>query len=303
MKSIFVYNPESGQKNLNLYLDLIKKTIESKYGELDVVPTTHAGHANEIAKNLAQNYDYFFVAGGDGTLNEVVNGLGSQRKKPIVGIIPTGTVNDCARSLGISLNIKKAIRNLETGKPFAHDIFKVNDKFGIYVCGAGLFTQASYQTPRKEKKLLGKLAYIIGAARELLHSKPVKVSIKSEGEVIKATCSLMLIFNSKSVGSIKLNKSAKLNDGKVEVVLFKSFKDKISLIDAIRIVKAFVFGIKSVKNKKYIVYRQLSNFTMTSKDEVPINLDGERSTKGSFVFNVWKQNIQIIAPKKEHERK
>ena len=78
---------------------------------------------------------------------------------------------------------------------------------------------------------------------------------------------------------------------------------KISLIDAIRIVKAFVFGIKSIKNKKYIVYRQLSNFTMTSKDEVPINLDGERSTKGSFVFNVWKQNIQIIPPKKEHERK
>ena len=299
MKSIFVYNPESGQKKISQYIDLIKTTIESKYGELDIVPTTHAGHANEIAKTLAKNYDYFFVAGGDGTLNEVVNGLGSQRKKPIVGYIPTGTVNDCARSLGISLNIKKAIRNLVEGEPFAHDTFKVNDKFGIYVCGAGLFTQASYKTPRKEKKLLGKIAYIIGAAKELMHSKPVKVSIKTGGETIKETCSLMLIFNSKSVGSMRLNKGAKLNDGKVEVVLFKSFKKTVTLIDVIRIVSAFLFGIKRVKNKKYIVYRQFSNFTVSSTRDIPINLDGEKATKGSFVFNVWKQSIQIIAPKQK----
>ena len=97
------------------------------------MPTTHSGHATALAKSAIGKYDYFFTAGGDGTINEVINGFGDSEQKPILGYIPCGTVNDVARSLGLKKNIKKAVKILMEGEPKTHDTFRVNNKYGIYV--------------------------------------------------------------------------------------------------------------------------------------------------------------------------
>lgn len=297
MKSIFVYNPESGNGKLKKYKDYIVSSLAEKYGEIEVKETTHAGHASEIAKESVGNVDYFFVSGGDGTLNEVINGFGDAENKPIVGYIPSGTVNDIARSLGLSKNIKKAVKNLLEGEPFAHDIFKVNDRYGIYVCCTGLFTKSSYSASRKTKKAFGKIAYFFKGAKEVFTAKPVHVELEYDNEKINRNCSLVLILNSRSVAGFKLNKNAELNDGEVEVVLFHSHEKSVKLHEIMRAMGAFIRGLDKYKDNKKVTYRKLSKFTIKTQEGTIINLDGEKSGSGSFDFEVIQSAVKIIAPK------
>jgi len=302
MKSIFVYNPESGKSKVVKMKDYILTKLSKKYGEIDCVATTHAGHAKELAKESIGKYDYFFIAGGDGTLNEVVNGMGSAEDKPVIGYIPSGTVNDIARSLGISRNIKKAVKNILTGTPFEHDIFRLNRRYGIYVCCTGLFTKSSYDTERYKKKKYGKIAYVKKGLEEIKGAKPVAVELTIGDEVITKNCGLVLILNSRSVAGCKINRAAKLNDGEVEIVLFHSSKKNIDLNQISTIIKAFLFGIDKVKNSPHVTYRKASTFKISTEDGTIINLDGEKSDEGSFNFTVFPKAVKIIAPKKSHKK-
>lgn len=303
MKSIFVYNPESGKSSIVKLKEYVLKKLGKKYGEIDCVATTHSGHAKELAKDAIGKYDYFFIAGGDGTLNEVINGFGSSEEKPIIGYIPCGTVNDIARSLGISRNIKRAVKNLLKGKPFEHDIFRLNRRYGIYVCCTGLFTKSSYDTDRYNKKKYGKIAYFKKGIAEIKETKPVAVTLEVNGEIIKKNCGLVLILNSRSVAGFKINKKADLNDGEVEIVLFHSKKKNIPFDEISIIFKAFAFGINSVKNHPSVVYRKASSFKITTDDGTVINLDGEKSDEGSFNFTVLPKAVKIIAPAKLNKQK
>ena len=297
MKSIFVYNPESGKGKIKKYRDFIIKELAKKYGEVDCVETKKQGDATEFAKNSVGVYDYFFVSGGDGTINEVVNGFGENKNAPILGIIPTGTVNDVAHSINISKNIKKAVKVLIEGEVFEHDIFKVNDRYGIYVCCAGLFSKTSYDTKRYKKKRFGKLAYFFRGVKELTTTKPTKLELVIGDEKIQKYCSMLLIFNSRSTAGFNVNKKALLDDGVVEIVVFHSHQKRIWFIEILRAVRFFLFGLKSVKNSKNVTYRQASNFKIKLAEDTVINLDGEKSGKGSFNFSVINKGIKILIPK------
>ena len=302
MKYIFVYNPESGNGKIKKYKSYILQELSKKYGDVECVETTHPGHAAKLAKEAIGTYDYFFIAGGDGTLNEVVNGMGDAENKPIIGYIPSGTINDISRSLGISRNIKCAVKNIVNGTPFSHDIFKVNKRYGIYVCASGLFTKSSYSTKRAEKKRFGKIAYILRGVNEIKKAKPLSVSLKLEDETINTNCCMVLILNSRSVAGLKLNKNASLSDGKVEICLFNCKKNKISLTEIFRVINMFFFGIDRFKKSKHITYRKASAFTIDMEEGTAINLDGEKSDEGSFKFQVISNGIQIIAPNKAKKK-
>ncbi len=297
MKNIFIYNLESGRKNLKKYLDFIVSSLKQKFGEIETVATTYAGHAFDIAKN-AEGYDNIIVAGGDGTLNEVINGIGGLKNKPTISLIPTGTVNDVARSLGIKRTIKGAVKNILNGEPISHDIFKVNDKYGIYVCCAGLFSKSSYNAKRKVKKKIGKLAYFFKGVKEIFESKPIDIDLKTDSGDFSGKCSLLLILNSRSVAGFRINKNALLNDNKVEIVVFKVNGKQIHLIDILRIVNTFLYGIDHIKNKSYVKYFQVSKFELSTSEDLPINLDGEKSTSGNFKFECINNGIKIIVPRR-----
>ena len=302
MKNIFVYNPESGNGKIKQHKDYIIEKLSEKYGEIECVETTHAGHAGELAKNSVGTYDYFFVAGGDGTLNEVVNGMGESENKPIIGYIPCGTVNDISRSLGISRNIKKAVKTLVTGTPFPHDIFKVKRRYGIYVCASGLFTKTSYDTKRYDKKRFGKFAYVIKGVKEISKTKPLNITLTIGNETIQKTCCLVLILNSRSVASFKINKHASLSDGEVEICLFHCRKNSIGFADIVRMINTFMFGINKYKNSKHITYRKASSFNIEMEEGTAINLDGEKSDEGSFNCKVIQNAVQILAPAKSYRK-
>lgn len=294
MKTIFIYNPESGRGKVKKNLDYIITTLAPKFGEIEVFET-HAPHdATRIAAENGSNCDYILLAGGDGTLNEVVTGVMSLEKRPTIGYLPSGTVNDVAHSLGIPRKLKAAARALLRGVEKPHDIFKVNDHYGIYVCCAGLFTTNSYLTARSAKKRLGKTAYFLNGVKDVFSARPIDVTLTANGEKFSFPCAMMLIINSRSVAGFLLNKNANLNDGVVDVVLVRSSEKRVRLAQVLRCMNMFVCGLKH-KSTKNVTFLQASSLEVETS--ATINIDGERGFDGSFSLEVLKGAINIITIK------
>ena len=293
-KCLFTYNPQSGKGKIVKNENLIVKMLNEKY-EVKVVRSEFAGHIGKIILEQGENYDLIVVAGGDGTLNEAINALARLNKKPKLGYIPTGTVNDVAHSLKIPKNIKKAVNIILNGQEFKHDIFKMNDRYGIYVCCSGLFTESSYATNQNNKKKLGKLAYGLYGVKKIFTSKSINLILKYQGGNVEGKFAIMLIINSRSVAGFKINPNAILNDGLVDIVLIKSKKEKINFSAVLRVAKLFLFGIPK-KSSKNVIILHLDKFEVETPYDTVINLDGEHIGDGSFTFETIKEGINILIP-------
>lgn len=296
MNCLFIYNPNSGKGRIKKKEKYIVDKLKEKYDIVDVAQTKYAGNAREIALKAYNLYDTLVIAGGDGTLNEIINAIAEKDNAPNIGYIPTGTVNDVAHSLKIPRNIKKAVKVILKGKVFNHDIFKCNDKYGIYVCTTGLGTEASYATKQTTKRFWGKLAYFFHGATKIFKSEPMNVKIKFDDKELHKNCALLLIINSKHVAGFTVNKKALLDDGYVDVVMIESPKKRgFSFMSLLRAAKIFLFGVK-YKSTKYITYLKLKNFDISIKSKAKINLDGEQGFKGSFTFQSIKKGVKILVP-------
>ena len=131
-KCLFVYNPISGKGKVAKKEDYILNKLKEKF-EVELVRSQYAGHMGEVIRERGSDFDVIVGAGGDGSLNEIVDALMSLEKRPRIGYIPAGTVNDVAHSLYIPRKIEKAVDNILNGQPFSHDVMKVNDKYGSIV--------------------------------------------------------------------------------------------------------------------------------------------------------------------------
>jgi diacylglycerol kinase (ATP) len=228
-------------------------------------------------------------------VNEVVNAIAYVPDRPKIGYIPTGTTNDLAHSLKIPKNVKKAVKIILDGKYVSHDIFRVNDKYGIYVCAFGLFTGSSYGATSVSKKKFGRLAYFKYGIQELFGAKPFLVTLDFGENTFTGNYALGIIANSRYVAGYKINKMATCNDGYVNVILVNDkVKKGVSLGALLRIAKIFLFGMNSIKKTKNCIILKLNKFKMTLPEDAQINLDGEAGFKGSFDFEVLKQHIDIF---------
>ncbi len=293
-KCLFIYNPISGKGRIKKNEKLINDTLSTKY-QVEVCQSMYKGNITKLILDKGENAGLIVIAGGDGTLNEVINALYKIKNKPVLGYIPSGTVNDIAHSLRIPTNIRKALNIILNGKIYEHDIFKVNDKYGMYVCCAGLFTETSYATSQASKKRLGKLAYFFHGIKKIFSTPAFPLSITFNGSVVSGKYAMLLVVNSRSIGGFIINKKAQLNDGLVDVVLIKSKKNTIPLSSIFSLAKVFLSGIPKNSTNQIQVFRT-SNFSLTTLDNTIINLDGEKISNGSFIFEVIKKGVRILVP-------
>ena len=295
-KCLFAYNPQSGKGKIVKREKYIVDSLSQKY-EVTVLRSEYIGHIGEYISMHGEEFDTIVVAGGDGTLNETINSVVRLSKTIQIGYIPCGTVNDVAHSLNIPRNVKKALKVILDGKVFLHDIFKCNDRYGIYVCCSGIFTEASYATSQSSKRKVGKLAYGLHGIKKIFSTNSFDIKLSYENGEICEKCCLMLILNSKNVAGFKPNRHAVLNDGKVDVALVKAKKNRVRLCDILRVAKLFLFGLPKKSSKNIQVFK-LSSLKVETGDDLAINIDGESLEKGSFELRVYKQKIAIFVTNK-----
>lgn len=293
MNCFFIYNPNSGKNKVFKKIEYIKKFLFSIFKNVTVCSTSKKGDIDDIVKKHFPSINVLIIAGGDGSINEAVNAISSYNPNIILGILPFGTVNDIAHNLNIPKNLKKSLLKIKKLNYSCYDTIKINNKYGMYVVGGGLFTETSYATSQSSKKRFGRLAYVFHALKKYKEFINKKAKILLNDEIIDAYVSFFLIINSKYVGGQKIYKKNSLCDGKALFYLIKATKSKPSFTDILNIIKIFVLGVRNSKNEKIIV-KEISSLKMSFESPYDFNIDGEKFTSEEAKIKIIKNGIKII---------
>lgn len=300
MTCIFIYNPESGKGRIKRRLPYIIQTLKRKYSTVAVHQTKSKEDCIIAAINSCNKYDAIIFAGGDGTFNDITCGVSSQDKRPVLGYIPTGTVNDIAKNLKISRNIKKALKVILKGGTIMHDVGKINDTYFMYVAAIGTFSSVSYRTKRRAKKILGRLAYAFDGMNDLINPQINKVIVRCNDCEYETEAPLLLVLNSKSLGGVVFNKHGHLNDGKFDLMIVRNSRHN-GLINIIKMVLTGIF--KKNIDQKAVKHIKTSKIHVELQDDAIWCVDGEAGPNGNVYIENLHQHLKIYAPLKNNQPK
>jgi diacylglycerol kinase (ATP) len=187
MVSRLILNPVAGADEALGAIAVINEQLRAEFGDLDIAITTGPGDAESAAERAArEGVTRLFVAGGDGTLNEALNGVhrAAALDRVTFGIIPLGTGNDFAAALGISGELEDALAALGAHREVAVDVGVLNDRVFVNVSAGGFIGEVSDAVTPGLKTVAGKMAYLIGGAQVLLSYEPVTARVAPIGECI-----------------------------------------------------------------------------------------------------------------------
>ncbi|MFP4178029.1 MAG: diacylglycerol/lipid kinase family protein, partial [Acholeplasmataceae bacterium] len=185
MKYLLLYNPVSGRSTICKHLPKIHKRFAKEGLTIDTYESKRENDLVEQAYRKSGDYDVFLVAGGDGTVNEVVNGVMRAKKRPAIGVIPSGTANDIAAILGIRRSIRRALNVILRGEAVSMDINRMNDHYFVYTAAAGVLTRISYDVSRRRLKKYGYLAYVFEGMKDLSQDYRFPLEITYNGKKVK----------------------------------------------------------------------------------------------------------------------
>lgn len=303
MKSRLIVNPVSGADTAPTLLPLINRVLRENFGELDISLTIGAGDAQAIAEKTVQDsqYSHIFIAGGDGTLNEVLNGAASVEnalERIVFGLIPLGTGNDFADALGLPEDVEAALDILKNKKVFAVDVGKLTTDakahFFINVSAGGFIAEVSDAVNPQLKSIAGKLAYLIGGAQVMFNYAPVNTRVKIDyaEETIKRIYDIEMfaVCNSRMVGGgSMIAPEAIVNDGLFDICIFKDV-DTFQFINLLREI-----SVGSHLDNEETVYLRVPEIEFEFDREIKVNADGEVLTARKCHYKILPRAARFLA--------
>ena len=280
-----ILNPAAkGERARNL-VDRVKRCIP----QARLLLTRYRGHAEELAREAARaEYTRIVAAGGDGTINEVVNGLAGVRRVSL-GILPVGTVNVFAMELGIPNRVEEAAEIIIQGRTLAIDLAKANDRYFVQLAGVGFDAEAVKATDMNFKKVAGPLSYVF-AATQVAAQKPPLLRIRCDHKRVVEGC-FMLVGNGRYYGGpFQFFPKADMCDGKLDVCVFK----KRTHFDLLRYFQGIITGTHT--DFEDVAYFKAKHLAITADRRVPLEVDGELAGEIPVEFSIHKQGMKVLVP-------
>ncbi|WP_071131214.1 diacylglycerol kinase [Enterococcus timonensis] len=297
MKARVIYNPVSGKEIMKQSLADILDVLELAGYEASAFATTVEKYSakNEARRAALAGFDLIVAAGGDGTINEVVNGIAGLTTRPKMAIIPAGTTNDYARALKIPRdNVRQAAEVILQGDSIKMDIGQANERYFINIAAGGYLTELTYEVPSELKSIFGYLAYLVKGAEMLPRVKPIDVHLEYEEGIYDGPASMFFLGLTNSVGGLEqIAPDAKLDDGKFSLIIVKT----ANLFEMLHLV-AMVFNGGRHINDPRVIYTKTNFLKVVDKEsEKPmmINLDGEYGGDAPMTFTNHHQHIEFFA--------
>lgn len=292
-KARIIYNPTSGREIFKRELPYALEQLEIAGYETSAHATVGEGDAKRAAEiAVERKYDLVVVAGGDGTINEVISGIAEKDYRPKLAIIPAGTTNDFARALHVPKDIRTAIDVItKHSQVRSLDIGKVKGNYFINIAGGGDLTELTYDVPIKMKAAIGQLAYYIKGIEMLPFLKPVETRIEYDDEVFEGEIMMFLIANTNSIGGFeKVTPDALIDDGYFDLIILK----KTNLADFLRLATAAMRGAHI--HDDHIIYAQAKRIKVTPTEKMLLNIDGEYGGELPGEIINLKQHIDFVVP-------
>lgn len=286
-KLLFICNAHAGKQMIKSQMYNVLNIFEINGYQPTVRLTQHPKDPTTFIEEMGDNeYDMVVCCGGDGTLDETVNGIMRSNKQVPIGYIPAGSTNDFGRTLHIPMEIKRAALKAVKGEPFKCDVGQLNDEYFVYVAAFGVMSAVTYETDQRFKNVLGYMAYVLSGIKEIssITSYPMKVT--TDNETVEGEYLFGMITNSESVGGFKsiTGKNVKLDDGLFEVTLIRMPRLFIEL-------QAIIASLLSGRmDNRYIYSTKTSEITLNCSKQVPWNIDGENGGKAkvAHIKNIQK---------------
>lgn len=294
---LFVVNAKAGKGQIkNHLLSIIDHFVSDQYA-VEVYTTQQPHDAARIAAETGDQYDLLLCSGGDGTLNEIVNGLMKlEDKRPLIGYIPAGSTNDFAYNLYDTTNVKQIVAAIRHGRQLDCDIGRFNDLHFIYCAAFGAFALTSYETDQAYKNVLGRVAYLLEATNHLNTLKAYHFTVKYDQKTIEDDFIYGMVTNSDSVAGIRGfgGHNVQLDDGLFEGLLIRMPKN---LFDLQQIIASL---IKLDFSSDLFYSFKTSAVVFTSEEAISWNLDGEFGGKvHNAMISICQRAVTFLAPGEE----
>lgn len=291
-----IVNPIAGNKALRSIKNI--EDLLNKKASLTTFITQKKGDAELFAKQISSQFSVpssqlIIVAGGDGTFNEVINGILSSKesaaKKKIVTLafIPLGTTNVLAKELNIPENVEKAVHLALTGAAKKISLGRINGRYFALMAGIGFDGEAVLRAKDSIKKISGKEAYIFSGINALIKYNPSLIEVKtSEGTFTGYTA---VVGKAKCYGgNFHVTPQASLTEPLLDLCLFKGKTRK----DLVR----FIIGVIRERHLNFndVFYGKFSEMEITSNEEVHVQIDGDYFGTLPAKIDVVKDAISLV---------
>jgi YegS/Rv2252/BmrU family lipid kinase len=292
-QAILLYNSQAGRGKIGRNLEQVVAIFRDAGYDITPVPLRFDGDPIKGYESV----DLIVVAGGDGTLNYVVNALMRHSLSIPIGILPAGTANDFAGALGMSNNLQKAARQIAYGVVEPIDCGVVEsidraDKHEIYfvnIFSFGIFTTTSQHTPEELKHLMGRAAYMIEALKELKKVRGIPLTITADGDAFYYPTLMGLVLNGETAGRLPLARRSSLRDGVFDC-LFLRKRDTVvqSAVDMM----LYVLGVRTAAVK----YLQASELTLVTPVSEDTDVDGQSGGRFPMKVCCLRGALNIVCP-------
>jgi diacylglycerol kinase (ATP) len=294
-KATIVYNPRARNAPAIARLNAAIASVAPHGWEVEIAPTEAAGHATALAKEAAAaGASVVFACGGDGTINEVINGLVGG---PAALALVRGGMGDVfAKEIGVPKGPEKALRVLFEGTRRRFDLGLANERYFLCMAGIGFDADVVQAVPDPWKKRLGSTSYAFWGVREALRHPVQKVEIKLDGAVFETELYWLLVGNTRSYGGIiDITADAKVDDGLLEAYVFEGRGISWLATTAIRLAMRRHDGARGVSFHRV---RELEIMT----PGLSVQLDGEYAGETPLRFDVEAGAIEVLIPTGRGER-
>ena len=284
MDAIFLYSDAPGNGRIVHKVDYIRRRLENIFEHVQITKANSLSELDELVALACSKFDVLVFAGGDGTFHRVVNAIAKEEKRPVIGYISSGTLNDFGKNFGISRNVNKCLNIIKKGKIQKFDIGIINDKtYFAFVSAIGTFSEISYATKRKRIRAFGKMAYYMNAVRDAVIPQSFTVKVHIGDNIKEHKVPFLMVLNSKYVGGFPVNLRNSLDDGKFDVYLTKP-----GLFNGL---------LNYLLLKRRNAYYRVDEVTIDPNYASPWCVDGEEGPKGKITIKLLKKHLKIYTNK------
>lgn len=294
-KGILFYHKAAGQGNIYKELGQVTENLTQLCDDLTIKLSKEEGQIKSYCKEIAENnhvssFDVFFILGGDGTLNELINGVVENNLQIPIGVLPGGTFNDFTKTLNLSQKPMQASQDLLNSQIKSFDVLDVNGTYALNFAGIGLMVQNAENVESNQKELFGKFSYVFSTIKTVSNPEIYNYRLIADGKEYSGETSMILVANGQNVGGSKIPlEDLSPNDGKMNIFIFD--KQNFSILNDF-------FKVKDSMNwneiSESITHISCESASLETDPHAKLDIDGEILFETPVDIKLLKDQVKLL---------